>query len=93
MQANTSTASLMAMGSIIGKMEVFIKVILNMELGTDTEFGKIKNKFIKETIDQTKRKVLEFINGLANKFIKESSEKISEKDMASFTRLSDKIKK
>lgn len=51
MQVNTSTASLMAMGSIIGRMEAFIKAISNMESGTDTEFGKIKRKFIKETID------------------------------------------
>ena len=71
---------LKGMENIIGKMEVSIRVILNMESGMVMGYGEIKSKFIKEVTEWIRSKDWEYINGLGNKSIKDSLGMILEKD-------------
>lgn len=75
---------LMGMVNIIGQMEVFIKVILSMELDMDMELGKIKNNHIKVHTEWIKSKDLEFIHGKESSHTKVNLDKILEKAMDKF---------
>ena len=75
----------MAMGSTIGKMEVFIRVILSKESDMAMVSGRTKTSNIKVTINWTKSKAMVSINGRVNKSIKDSSKTTTDKVTANYT--------
>lgn len=80
------------MGSTIGKMAVFIRVILSRVLDTVTVFGKMKMSNTKVTTNWTKSKVVGSINGKINKSTKDSSKMTTDKAMANYTTSADQMK-
>ena len=66
----------MVTANTTGQITVYIKEISNKEFDMDMVSGKMKTKYIKDIIDQTRNKVLVYIYGKINKYIRDNLEMI-----------------
>lgn len=79
------------MVNTIGKMGVFIKEILAMELDMDSEYGRIIIRYIKDITNWIKRRDMEYIYGNKKKCIRADLKRIIDKDMEKYMFLVDKL--